>query len=104
MKKIITTVLAVGIAAAMTFAGSGVSSAAQGGISGLGLPSHGWFKVARTELNQRSAHAACTSTGLSTWNCNVLAGAVERERNRNPRANGYWSEFYVTGAVRSGTW
>lgn len=91
-----------GIAAAMAAAGGGLANAAQGGISGF--PPHAWFKVARSELVNWNTYAACTSTGLSQWNCKPLVGAVDKERARNPRAAGYWAEFFIDGSVRSGTW
>ncbi|NMO01774.1 hypothetical protein HH308_11170 [Gordonia sp. TBRC 11910] len=102
MKKLIKIASTVAAAAAIAVAGEGVSNAAQGGVTGV--PPHAWFKVARSELVNWNTQAACTSTGVSRWNCAPLAAAVDRERARNPRANGYWSEFFVNGSTRSGTW
>ncbi|WP_461666514.1 hypothetical protein [Gordonia sputi] len=102
MQKIAKIIGAGALAVGLAFAGAGAADAAQGGIDPV--PLHGWFKVSRAELQTRSAQSACVSTGLSTYNCYVLADAVNRERSRNPRANGYWSTFYPWGAVYSGTW
>lgn len=103
MKQMAKIASAGALAVGLAFAGSGVAEAAQGAVTPVPVL-HGWFKVSRAELQTRSAQSACVSTGLSTYNCYVLAGAVNRERSRNPRANGYWSEFYPWGTVNSGTW
>lgn len=104
MRKLVRMAIVSGAAVCLVVAGGGSASAAQGGISGFGLPSHAWFKVGRAELNQKGGAAACASTGLSKWNCGPLVNAVNDQKRRNPNANGYWAEFYVTGKVRSGTW
>lgn len=99
-RRIFRTISAACIATAIAFTGAGVADAAQGGL-GVGKA---WFKVARSELNQRSAQAACEATGVSKWNCQPMAAAVNRERSKNPNATGYWAEFFVIGTTRSGTW
>lgn len=101
-RKIIMMMSAAGVAAAIAMTGGGVAEAAQGGVTGV--PPHAWFKVARSELTNWNTQSACESTGVSKWNCQPMVAAVNRERARNPRATGYWAEFFINGSTRSGTW
>lgn len=112
MKKILVTASAFGICAGMALAGGGIANAAQGGFTPHGDgTTHSWCKIARAELQQRGAQAACYATGIGYFGCDGVVAEINRQYSRNPRANGYWAEKHyltrtpgTTTKIVGGTW
>lgn len=106
-----------GLAVASGIALASPANAAQGGndTSGPTDKHHAWMKVASSELQRKTVDQACEeAVRTDPPSCNRLVMAIVNEKSKNPKANGYWAEWYYntyknyTGpgwpAIRSGTW
>jgi len=100
---------AIALAAAVVT--SAPASAAQGAVdrSGASSNAHAWMKVSASELRGKTVDRACTDIFGYGWPgyrpCDNLVTMVVQQKLANPKANGYWAEWYFnTGKRRSGTW
>lgn len=99
------------IALAAGVATSAPANAAQGAVdrSGASSNAHAWMKVSASELRGKTVDRACTDIFGNGWPgyrpCDNLVVMVVQQKLANPKANGYWAEWYFnTGKRRSGIW